>query len=211
MTRGYDSGMVGRGLGEKVWGGLPQLRRGLGFRHRVAGSLAGAVLEIGFGHGDNFAHYQQAEGVWGIEPRLDGFLEARRHARQAPLPIYLACAVAEALPFPDATFDRVIATLVFCSVDDPLRAFREAHRVLKPGGTLHLFEHVRAPAPALAWVQDRLAGPWEWLTDGCHLNRDTSAILQAAGFRVMRNQSQVKGIVVEIEALRQDDLPLYKS
>lgn len=185
-----------------MWGALPGFRRGMGFRSRVVGMLDGAVLEIGFGHGDNFAHYNRADGVWSIEPSTDGFREAKTNAHQAELPVYLACAVAESLPFPDAAFDVVVATLVFCSVDDPLHAFREARRVLKPGGTLSLFEHVRSSTPTLAWVQDRLAGPWQWFTGGCRLNRDTSAILQEAGFQVIRNHRQVWGLAIEIEARR---------
>ena len=41
-----------------------------------------------------------------------------------------------ALPFPDGTFDRIIASEVLEHVTDDQQALRELHRVLKPGGTL---------------------------------------------------------------------------
>lgn len=41
-------------------------------------------------------------------------------------------------PFPDATFDRVQGIQVFEHVDNPVLFMAEAHRVLAPGGTLHL-------------------------------------------------------------------------
>lgn len=45
-------------------------------------------------------------------------------------------AVAEALPFADATFDFAIMVAVVCFLNDVGLAFREACRILKPNGTL---------------------------------------------------------------------------
>ncbi len=81
---------------------------------------------------------------------------ARRHLGSAPVPITLTDAAVEALPFPDAQFDSVVATLVFCSVGEPMLGLREIWRVLKPGGMLLLVEHVRAQGKVAAWVQDAL-------------------------------------------------------
>ncbi|MGV3760297.1 MAG: class I SAM-dependent methyltransferase [Actinomycetota bacterium] len=53
-----------------------------------------------------------------------------------------------ALPFADATFDRIIASEVFEHVTDDVRAFAEAFRVLKPGGTL--------AATVPSWLPERI-------------------------------------------------------
>lgn len=177
-----------------------RLRRGPGFRERIVGRLAGRVLEIGFGYGDNLPHYRRASAVWAIEPSASGLAEARRLAGQVNCPIMLNRAVAEALPFADASFDAAVATLVFCSVGDPSLAFRELRRVLRSGGTLHLFEHVRSPYPWLAWLQDRFSSPWERVSGGCHLNRDTIGALRAAGFEVTRVRRFVGGVFVAVQA-----------
>lgn len=42
----------------------------------------------------------------------------------------------ESLPYPDASFDRVVAKAVFEHVADPQTAVQECHRVLRPGGQL---------------------------------------------------------------------------
>ncbi|HYC82513.1 MAG TPA: hypothetical protein VEB65_12045, partial [Solirubrobacterales bacterium] len=47
---------------------------------------------------------------------------------------------------------------------------------------LLLIEHVRSGDDRAARWQDRLHGPWRFLADGCHCNRDTAAALAAAGF-----------------------------
>lgn len=44
--------------------------------------------------------------------------------------------VGEKIPYPDASFDVVIADNVFEHLTDPLRVFAEVNRVLKPGGFL---------------------------------------------------------------------------
>jgi ubiquinone/menaquinone biosynthesis C-methylase UbiE len=86
------------------------------------------------------------------------------------------------LDLPDDAFDTVVSTLVLCTVEDPDRALREVRRVLRPGGTLLLIEHVRSSRPRLAALQDRLHRPWRAVGYGCNCNRDTSATLERAGF-----------------------------
>ena len=79
---------------------------------------------------------------------------AQQRIEQARVPINLTQAPVEALPFPDATFDSVIATLVFCSVTDPAKGLREIMRVLKPNGILFMAEHVRSHKAIAAIMQD---------------------------------------------------------
>jgi len=65
-----------------------------------------------------------------------------------------AVARLEDLPFSDASFDRVISTVVLEHVAEPGKAIREFRRVLSPGGTVHLVvpcqweEHQRPHDPA---------------------------------------------------------------
>ncbi len=51
----------------------------------------------------------------------------------------------EALPFRDATFDCAVLHLIIAVVSRPLRALEETARVLKPGGTLLVFDKFLAP------------------------------------------------------------------
>ncbi len=149
----------------------------------VAGEATGMVLEIGAGTGANFPYYRRAEKIVVIEPDPFMLRRAVKRARRLGLEIEFHQAVAEALPFPDASFDTVVATLVFCTVADPARALAEVRRVLKPGGAFRFIEHVRAEGAA-AGAQDVLTPVWEEFGAGCHLNRRTVDAIKAAGFEV---------------------------
>ncbi|HXG41141.1 MAG TPA: class I SAM-dependent methyltransferase [Dehalococcoidia bacterium] len=155
-------------------------------RADVAGGARGLVLELGCGTGANFPYYRDDARVVATEPDPYMLARAARRARALGRPIAIVQAVAEALPFPDATFDTVVATLVLCSVDDPLRALAEARRVLRPGGELRFYEHVRYPAGPLALLQDAVTPIWRWFGAGCHPNRDTPRLFREAGLEVVR-------------------------
>lgn len=150
-------------------------------RRELVGSARGRVLEIGAGTGANVPHYPGEIDVVLTEP--DGHMAKRLRAKAGELSAVEASA--DALPFPDDSFDTVVATLVFCSVPDVPAALREVRRVLVPGGRLLFLEHVRAePGSKRAHWQDRLNPPWRAFACGCNCNRDFLGYLGAAGFAV---------------------------
>ena len=92
--------------------------------------------------------------------------------------------VAEALPAADASADVVVSSLVLCSVADQSLALAEVVRVLRPGGLLLFYEHVRSAHRVLGAAEDLLTPLWSRVAGGCHPNRDTAAMIAAAGLTV---------------------------
>jgi ubiquinone/menaquinone biosynthesis C-methylase UbiE len=162
---------------------------GLGaMRGELLAGARGRVIEIGAGTGVNLELY--GDGVEDLtlvepDPHMGAQLRKRLADRHGdPLPAQLVAAPAEAIPFADDTFDTAVATLVLCTIPDPVAAIDELARVLKPGGRLLFIEHVRAEDASSARWQDRLEKPWRFLADGCYCNRDTEANLRASSFKV---------------------------
>ncbi len=146
-------------------------------RRELLAAARGRVLEIGAGTGANLSYYSPDIRLVFSEPDAAMLRRARLDATPAVL------ASAEQLAFADRVFDTVVSTLVLCTVADPARALAEIRRVLKPGGSLLLLEHVRSSDAATARLQSRLTPAWGKLIRGCHLDRDTLATVTAAGFR----------------------------
>lgn len=140
------------------------------------------VLEIGVGTGKNIPYYPEGVHVTAIDLSPDMLKRARQVARRHPEKnVTLGEMDVQALDLPDDTFDDVVATFVFCSVPNPVLGLEEALRVARPGGRLHLLEHMRARAPRPARVMDALDGPVHWLT-GAHIARETVKNVHAAGW-----------------------------
>jgi ubiquinone/menaquinone biosynthesis C-methylase UbiE len=105
-------------------------------------SLSGSVriLEVGVGSGANLGRIAERlpAGVqleyWGLDLSR-GMLRVlvRRLRRGSPFPVRLVLGDAHALPFPDASFDRVFHVGATNSFHDPRRALAELARVAKPG------------------------------------------------------------------------------
>ena len=153
------------------------------WKRRLLAPLSGAVVEIGPGAGANFPYYARGIRWIGIEPNpfMRAYLE--QAARQSGIDADLRDGSAEHLDFADGSVDVVVSTLVFCSIGNVHAALGEIRRVLKPGGRFIFLEHVAAASETSTrhW-QDRLAGFWGMLADGCQPNRETWRAIETAGF-----------------------------
>ncbi len=172
-----------------------------GGREWVCSRASGEVLEIGVGTGRNFRHYPIDVRLTGVDLSPEMLAFARPRTVGAPIPIELQEGDAEALDFPDASFDTVVCTLALCSIPDSRRAIAEAKRVLKPGGRLLLLEHVRSPLGPVRLIQRLL----NWFTvrlEGDHLTRDPLDDLESIGFTIEELERSKLGIVERVAARR---------
>lgn len=154
----------------------------------LAPPLTGRVVEVGAGHGLNFARYPSTvDEVVAVEPESHLRQLAVEAAAAATVPITVVDGTASALPLDDDAFDVVVSSLVLCSVPDQAVALAEMRRVLRPGGELRFYEHVRSEArwhARIQWLADHTI--WPYLAGGCHAARNTAAAIEAAGFTIER-------------------------
>ncbi len=158
-------------------------RGGGGPRRELLAGLAGTVCEVGAGPGPTFRYYPAGvERLIAVEPdpRLRSF--AWNAAAHAPVAVQIREGVADHLPVGDGECDAVVFSLVLCCVPNLTSAIDEALRVLRPGGEVRFYEHIRSARPLIARVEDALTPCWSRLAGGCHPNREPVAALSSAGF-----------------------------
>ena len=145
--------------------------------------LSGTVLEIGPGAGANFMYYPQGLRLIAAEPNPFMHRYLRDEAAKHAVDMDLQGSRAEEIGLAPGSVDAIVCTLVLCSVDDPAQVVGEMRRLLKPGGRFIFIEHVvAAERTVLRSVQRGIAPLWQCIGDGCHPNRDTTAVLRDAGF-----------------------------
>jgi ubiquinone/menaquinone biosynthesis C-methylase UbiE len=154
-------------------------------RARLVSLARGQTLEVGAGTGLNLRHYPH-EGIdlTLTEPEAPMVTRLQRRVLSECRDAKVIRASAERLPFDAGSFDSVVATLVLCTVPDQAAALAEIRRVLKPGGSLLVLEHVRSDDARVARVQDRLQPLWIRVGHGCHCNLDTLTGIRSAGFQI---------------------------
>ena len=147
------------------------------------------ILELGAGTGANFGLYPRCEQAVACELSFN-MLEIAKGKTKS---IWLVQADAQQLPFPANHFDAAFATLVFCTIPFPEKAFAEIVRTVKPGGKVILLEHVR-PEGFLGYLFDVLNFFTVRLFDD-HFNRRTAKEAELAGLKVIEVRRKALGIV----------------
>ena len=174
------------------------LRRGPA-KAALFNEMVGRVLFLAVGTGVDIKHFPPARQIIAIDISEEMLkrAETRRKSYQGVLSFVQGDAVN--LCFSDASFDTIVTSCTMCSVPDPACAFRELRRVLRPGGRLFMFEHVRSRNPLLGLVLDLMTV----LTrrTGTAMNRDTLGNAVEAGFRITQVESVFLDVILSIHGV----------
>lgn len=168
-------------------------------RRWAATQARGDTLEIAIGTGRNLPYYADDVRLTGIDISPAMLALAQERAQRLGRQVELRVGDAQALAFPDSSFDTVLSTLSLCTIPDAERAVREAARVLRPGGRLVLLEHVRSPLFPVWYVQ-RLLEPLTLRLEHDHLLREPLEYVQAAGLVVEQMERSRLGLVERLVA-----------
>lgn len=113
-----------------------------GSRHWVCRQATGRTLELGVGTGLNFRWYPGDVDLVAVDRDRECLEVAAERARQLRRGIRTAVADGQRLPFGPDAFDTVVCTLALCDVDDREATLAEMYRVVRPGGSVLLLDHL---------------------------------------------------------------------
>ncbi len=168
-------------------------------RDWVCSQASGEVLEVAIGTGLNLPHYLGQVRLTGVEWSPVMLDIARHRARELGRQVNLHQGDAQALEFPDGSFDTVVCTFSLCGIPDDRQAVGEMDRVLRPGGLLLLADHVEASrwdARAAQRLIDLVTVP----LGGGHFRPRPIIQVRALGYAIERHQRFTLGIVERLAA-----------
>jgi ubiquinone/menaquinone biosynthesis C-methylase UbiE len=172
-----------------------------GGREWVCSQAAGEVLEVAVGTGRNLPFYPDGVRLTGIDfsPAMLGI--ARTRAAELRRDIDLREGDAQALPFPDASFDTVVCTLGLCGFPDERVAIAEMYRVLRPNGNLLLLDHIGSDHTLIRfgqWLLEKITVR----TIGDYQTRRPLPLVERAGFAIHRQERLKAGTVERLAATK---------
>ncbi|MCA9511171.1 MAG: class I SAM-dependent methyltransferase [Myxococcota bacterium] len=160
----------------------------------------GRILFLAVGTGLDVRFFPEGRDIVGIDISERMLEKARPRVEAYPGSMELRQVDVHDMPFAEGEFDQVFTSCTFCSVPRPVDGLRALHRVLRPGGELHMFEHTGSryfPFNVMMNVMtplSRKAGP--------EMNRTTVENVKAAGFRLTKVTHVFLDVVKTISAAR---------
>ncbi|MEE9613569.1 MAG: methyltransferase domain-containing protein [Thermodesulfobacteriota bacterium] len=161
---------------------------------------SGRILLVAIGTGLDLPYFPPERELTGVDISPEMLKIAKRRVDPGSGNVRLVRADVQELGFADDTFDTVATSCTFCSVPDPVAGLKELHRVMKPGGKLLMFEHVRSEIFWMGPMLDILTKLTRIL--GPDLNRNTGENVRKAGFKITREVNVYLDMVKLFEAVK---------
>lgn len=160
----------------------------------------GTTLLVAIGTGLDIPYFKDDQHIIGLDISTK-MLEKAREKDVGDKRVALVRADVQKLGFADNSIDTVVTSCTFCSVPEPVLGLKELRRVLKPGGRLLMFEHVRSDIFWMGPMMDLLTKVSRRF--GPDLNRRTKENVLKAGFKLTREVNLYLDMVKLFEAIKE--------
>ncbi|MDP6572169.1 MAG: methyltransferase domain-containing protein [Rhodospirillales bacterium] len=165
-------------------------------RAHLFSGLSGHILDAGVGTGRNMEFYPQECSVTGIDLSPSMLDRAAKRRARLGLRVELLEMDVCRTTFPDNHFDAVVATFLFCVLDEnqQLPALKELSRLCKPDGEIRIIEYAYSRNPVRRLVM-RLWAPWVRAIYGAAFDRETERYVPGAGLRLVERRFLYQDII----------------
>lgn len=111
------------------------------------------VLEVGVGTGSSLPRYPHGVEVVGIDVSPEMLERAHARADESENDVTIRQLDAQALDYPDNSFDKIVAMYVVSVAPEPKKLVDEMRRVCKPDGELFIVNHFSASHGVMASIE----------------------------------------------------------
>lgn len=170
-------------------------------RRWVASRAQGATLEVGVGPWPSLAFYPPDVKLTGLDVRASAVAKARRTLARRGRRASVIQGDAMALPFGDGAFDTVVFSFSLCGVPEVRGALDEAMRVLKPGGSLLMADHIRSDSAPMRLLQ-RVAEAFTAPILGERFTRRPSLELGSLAVDIVACERAGRGAIERLHAVK---------
>lgn len=158
-------------------------------RERTFAGMSGTILDAGAGTGCNIPFYPAGARVVAVDASPSMLARAEKRAAKLGRDVAFEVLDLRDTGFPDAHFDHIVATFVFCVLPEDLQrpVLREMARIVKPGGTVRILDYTQSRnAAARVWM--RVVKPWMNFAFGARYTAGYENHLPHAGLRLVENR-----------------------
>lgn len=158
-------------------------------RPQLFAGLSGTILDAGVGTGRNMPYYPESCHVTGIDSSPGMIARASRRRDKLGRDVELVEMNVLETTFPDRHFDAIVATFLFCVLDDELQlaALRELNRICNPNGVLRFLDYKYSADPLRRFIM-RLWAPWVRWIYGAGFDRNTEQYIPEAGLELLEKR-----------------------
>ncbi len=178
----------------------------IGWKRRLRGLVfqgtSGRILDAGAGTGCNMPFYPRGAHMVAVDNSAPMLERARRRAERLGKSVDIQVKDLLDTGYPDAHFDHVVATFVFCVLPEGLQlpALAEMRRICKPGGTVRILDYTTSQK-APARMRMRVVSPWLNFAFAARYTAGYEGYVRDAGFEVKENRHAL-GDAVKLLVLR---------
>jgi ubiquinone/menaquinone biosynthesis C-methylase UbiE len=168
------------------------------WRGRLLTQASGKVLELATGTGINLPFYPRSCQIIATDLSQGMIDMARKDAKAIGRTVDFYTMDAEALGFPDGSFDTIVDCNSLCVFPNPIAALREMARVCRIDGRILLLEHGRSHHKWVTRLQD-----WDVqakIISNCQWNRSYEDLIRQAGLSIVSIERHILGVYYLIEA-----------
>jgi len=169
------------------------------YRRQLFEKADGQVIDVACGTGTNVRYLPDSVEYVGLDISPEMLQHAANRFDRLERGDTLLEMDAQALEFPENSFDTVISSLSTCTFPDPVAALREMNRVCDPDGQVLLLEHGRSNVELIGRFQDWRADA-HYEKHSCRWNQEPLEIIAQSELSLQNASTGMFGVITAIEA-----------